>query len=499
MRTLAKIPSFTLKVVLSLGLVLLLNLGLSACGSSGGSVATVDVDPGAPSGFLTQQASLVAPMSNAQITPIITVGDFPLSPEATSGSELETFAPVPDGVGAFVDGDDVVVFVNHEINAVGQTFGSPGIDTEVEGESAFVASRVSRLVLNRTTLGVLDLSYPVNGSENYARLCSGTYDDNLGLWLAGEEAQPSPNGDIAIAVTSDGSSVIELPCLGRISHENATPIPYPSGQIVIIGTDDAFPPDQDSLSELYLFVADSQADLLSCNGRLFVLGSPEAAVSGALANGQTVETTWIEIPDPFMSFDALQDFVDQNGALSFVRLEDADFDRRPGVEPAFYFADTGDADVTGNSRINASCDGICDFGGSLYRMALDPTTPEGPGSLTLVARSDGPSGFWASPDNIATSPTSIMIQEDPNSRVGFDDFRNGGIWNCPLIGDGIGFCTEVARLNDAGGETSGIVNVADIFGPGSWLFATQAHDVPQPLLGLAEENGQLSLLNVPGT
>jgi len=275
-------------------------------------------------------------------------------------------------------------------------------------------------------------------------------------------------------------------------------VPYPD-QVVLIGTDDAFPPAEDSFSELYMFVANSEDDLLSCNGRLFVLAADGVAVSGNINEGQALTATWIEVPDPFIGTEALQDFVDEAGALSFVRLEDADYDRRPGFGPAFFFVDTADADVTGNSRIGASCDGVCDLAGSLYRMDLNPTSPEGPGQLTLVARSQGPAGFWASPDNIATSLNSIMIQEDPNSNVGFEGFRTGGIWNCPLVGAGIGGCTQVAALDDEGGETSGIVSVADQLGAGQWLFAVQAHDVPQPLLNLAEENGQLSLLTVAGS
>lgn len=502
MKQIANRAGLALKIMISLGMALVLNLGLIACGSDGGSVVNVGTEP-APTGFLTPQASLVSPLAGAEIFPILTVGDFPLSPDSPSGNELETFAPVPDGVGAFLDGDQLIVFVNHELNAVGQSFGDPGVDTEPDQGQAFVASRVSRLVLNPDTLGVLDISYPVDGRENYARLCSGTYAGAAeglpsGFWLAGEEALPSPNGDISIAVTADGSGVIELPCLGRISHENNTPVPYP-GQVVVIGTDDAFPPAEDSFSELYMFVANSEDDLLSCNGRLFVLATDGVAVSGNITEGQTLAATWIEVPDPFIGTQALQDFADEVGALSFVRLEDADYDRRPGFGPAFFFADTADADVTGNSRIGATCDGVCDFAGSLYRMDLNPTTPEGPGQLTLVARSQGPAGFWASPDNIATSLNSIMIQEDPNSRVGFDGFRTGGIWNCPLVGAGIGGCTQVGSLTDEGGETSGIVSVADQLGAGQWLFAVQAHDVPQPLLGLAEENGQLSLLTVAGS
>lgn len=501
MRNFAIVLNRSWKAIVGVVLAIVLGTGLVACGSSG-SDTTVAVDNGGGSaGFLTPQASLAAPLAGAQITPILTVGDFPLSPDNPSGSELETFAPTPDGIGAFVGGDgQVVVFVNHEINAVGQGFGSPGVDTEVEGVSAFIASRVSRLELDRSTLGVTDLSYPVDGSENYARLCSGAYAGAAeglpsGFWLAGEEAVPSALGDISIAVSRDGSTTFELPCLGRFSHENEIAVPHPSGQVVVIGTDDAFPPGEDSFSEMYMFVADSEGDLLSCNGELYVLSADGVAVSGNLTQGQPVTTRWVQVPDPFISADGLQDFADANGALSFVRLEDADYDRRSGFGPSIFFVDTADPDVTGNSRIGATCNGICDENGSLYRLDFDPSDPTGPGVLTLEVRSAGPSGFWASPDNIGTSQNGIMINEDPN----FDFGRNGGIWYCPFAGTGISGCSEVAELLDEGGETSGILSTADIFGPGTWLFAVQAHDVPQPLLGLAEENGQLSLLTVSGS
>ncbi len=472
---------------------------LAACGSDGGTTVAVN---SLPTGFLTSQAPLVRTLAGGTITPILTVGDFPT--ETQTPVETSTFAPIPDGLGIFEPGDGtVVVFANHELNAENQSFGSPGVDTDVEGVQAFVGSRVSRTVLNPETKGVLDITYPVDGSENYARLCSGTYANAAeglpgGWWLAGEEAVPSPNGDLTIAVRNDGGQVIELPCLGAFSHENAIAVPY-SGQVVIIGTDDAFPPGEDSFSELYMFVSDSESELLSCQGTLYVLATPAAQVSGNLTEGQTVTAQWIEVPDGIAPIEgALQDFADQVGALSFVRLEDADYDRRPGFGPAFFVADTADADVTGNSRIGATCnDGFCDIAGSLYRVNLNTSSPTGDGTLTLVSRSPGPASYWASPDNIAVNANSIMIQEDPNSRVGFT--RPGGIWNCPLEGEGIGNCTEVVRLTDEGGETSGIISTEDIFGSGTWLFAVQAHDVPQPLLGLAEENGQLILLEQPGT
>jgi hypothetical protein len=63
----------------------------------------------------------------------------------------------------------------------------------------------------------------------------------------------------------------------------------------------------------------------------------------------------------------------------------------------------------------------------------------------------------------------------------------------------------VATVNDTGGESSGIVDASEWFGPGSWLLDVQAHSTDietlfvNTELTLKQEDGQLMLMNIPGS
>jgi hypothetical protein len=110
---------------------------------------------------------------------------------------------------------------------------------------------------------------------------------------------------------------------------------------------------------------------------------------------------------------------------------------------------------------------------------------------------------FANPDNLATSPQSLMIQEDrenPNrvqySRILRYDFNDHSL-------------TPVARVNTVNGtpgqwESSGIIWAGNLLGGGWWLTSVQAHTLtaPQPGPTLAPnsstgEDGQLDALFVP--
>jgi len=92
-------------------------------------------------------------LEGVELHPIITVGE-------RAGSFV--WAPLPDGVGAYSLGDRLVLHVNHEID------GS-------ELLPGFRAAMVSRLELRLPDLAVLNLRYPVDGSEGFQRLCSASW------------------------------------------------------------------------------------------------------------------------------------------------------------------------------------------------------------------------------------------------------------------------------------------------------------------------------------
>jgi len=112
-------------------------------------------------------------------------------------------------------------------------------------------------------------------------------------------------------------------------------------------------------------------------------------------------------------------------------------------------------------------------------------------------------GDWASPDNIAISRKSLMVQEDP-AYAGFN--RAPRIWSFKLRGDGsLGDAKAVVEITnpDCGTgtcwESSGIIDASSWLGEGTWLFDVQAHGLPVPSLGLGSEGGQLLYLRVPGS
>lgn len=142
--------------------------------------------------------------------------------------------------------------------------------------------------------------------------------------------------------------------------------------------------------------------------------------------------------------------------------------------------------------------------GSIYRLqfnAADPTQAR----LVLLARSQGPTSGWASPDNVGTSARSLMVQEDPSHPAWA---RAAQILRFPLNADGgLGAPQAMAQLQNPTcsfnanncWESSGIVDASAWFGAGAWLFDIQAHSRPEPRLGILRESGQLLILRAPGS
>ena len=438
-----------------------------------------------PNGFVTSQTPQAYPVvPSATVFPILTVGD--------SLDNGFRWAPTPDGLGAYQDGGNLIVFANHEL-----TSGGVGA---VGGGAKYKFARVSRLVLDIATLAVRDASYVVDSTAQYQRLCSATWADAAaglpgGYFLTGEETVGALHDGIQVAVGRDGS-VHELPWLGRFNHENEIAIPGFPGRVVLAGFDDTR-----GASELYLYVATNEAAVLAGTGKLYVFTSSGAARSGDLTEGQSIQGSFVEVPGAAaLSSSQLQTTVNGLGAFPFVRLEDGDYDHRPGQHaPAIYFVDTG-AEAVKCGLVS------CDPHGSIYRMEFNASNPTTGARLTLLLRSRGADQEWASPDNVAAGKNSLMVMEDP-AYAGFvrapriynfhsdatGGFQNRGVAVVelpnPECSDALGTCWE----------SSGIIDASAWLGSGTWLFDTQAHTLPVPSLGLTGESGQLLLLRLPGS
>ncbi|MGH7547677.1 MAG: hypothetical protein ACREMM_05855 [Gemmatimonadales bacterium] len=450
-------------------------------------------------GFTTSAApQAYALVRRAKVRPIITVGD-----RLPSGY---VFAPIPDGLGAYGEGVDLVVYANHELSAGGVQ--------DVNGVPQYRFARVSRLVIDPATLAVNDATYVLDGSELYQRLCSATWVDAAegfpsGYFLTGEESTGGAHDGMQLAIGKDGQHH-ELPWLGRYAHENMIGVPGFPGRVVLAGFDDTR-----GNSELYLYVAGSEADVLSGTGRLYVFTSAAVSHAGHLREGQTITGRFVEIPSPGgLSSAQLQTTVSALGAFPFVRLEDGDYEHRSRPldddddhdrirakrrAPAMYFVDTGSESVMCGAT-------ACDPYGSIYRMEFERNDPTARAGLTLLQRSRGADLEWASPDNIALGKNSLMVNEDP-AYSGFA--RAPRVWNFKTSARGtlVDRGTAVVELTnpdcvDARGtcwESSGIIDASAWLGAGAWLFDVQAHTLRVPSLGLRGEGGQLLVLRLPGS
>lgn len=471
-------------------------------------------------GFVTSQpAQARAVLPQASVVPILSSGDI------LPGSG-EPWAPTSDGLGAYSNEGKLVVGANHELSAAGVTSTNGGVP--------FRFARVSKLTLDPQSLSVVDGSYVEDGSTGLIRLCSATWVDALvgfptGFFLTGEEQAGTPNGSTVVAYDGNGSKTL-LPHFGAFAHENQIGVPGFGHQVVVMGFD-----DNAGASELYMYVASSEADAIHGNGKLYVLKTDAKTSSGTnLHSGNLEEDVGIdgyfgEVPDPADLGTApaaraakLQTKVDALGAMPLVRIEDGDYDKNSLDSPAIYFVDTGNSGITGRTQVNATCFGVCDLAGSLYRVEWKSRDPLGGVRLLLVERSQGAASGWASPDNIATTRNSLMLQEDP-AYSGFDGSRPPAIWNIRLHGDGrkIGEAVKVVEVTQeelvpgpAGKrveplgqcwETSGIISAEEWLGAGTWLFDVQGHTLPFSVTKngttstYANEGGQLLYLRVPGS
>lgn len=436
-------------------------------------------------GFRTSQpiqAHTLVPQSD--LLALLTVGDT-----APNGG---IFAPIPDGLGGYSDGTSLILFANHELTSSGVL--------DNNGVAQFTFARVSRTVLDPRARTVSDLTYVVTGAEQYQRLCSATYVGARegfpsGYYFTGEESGGGVHDGIQLAIGQDGV-VHELPWMGRYAHENQIAVPFP-GKVVTVGMDDTR-----GASELYLYVGDTEADVINGTGRLYVFTTPNAVDVSQLKEGGKYPGTFVEVANAAaMSSAQLGTAVKSLGAFPFVRLEDADYQKGLGVDgnPAIYFVDTGN-DVT-------FCTGgvVCDQYGSIYRMVFDRNDPT-KATLILLERSQGWQTEWASPDNISAGRNSLMVQEDPAVPTfarapRIYQFGFGANGRLSSRGRAV---VELDNPNcvDAQGtcwESSGILDASAWMGPGSWLFDIQAHSLAAPAANLTRENGQLLLLRIKGS
>jgi hypothetical protein len=441
----------------------------------------------------SQSPFLIPTAPGVSTESLITVGD-----SAANGYRL---VGIPDGLGAFDNGDGTITLVvNHELGA------TKGVIRAHGSKGAFVSKWIIRKsdhkvlsgsdLIQRIMFRNPDGTY-ASGTTAIDRLCSADlppvsafYNAKTGkgyngrLFMNGEEAATGR----AFAHEMNGTSW-DLPDLGRFAWENSLANPSTGDKTVVIGTDDSTP------GQVYVYVgakkrtgnAIEKAGL--AGGELFGITTPGFTDEYDPATGNGVpgfNPTAFTLSglgnvgglDPA----GLQALSESKGVTEWWRPEDGAWDaKNPNV---FYFNTTAKFD--GTSR--------------LWKLAFrDVRHPELGGTVTRLL--DGTEGQHML-DNMAPASNGkqLILNEDPGNNAYL-----ASVYSYNLRSDRL---TKVAehdpnRFTEGGSqfltideESSGTIDVSRFFGRGTYLITTQVHQaLADPEL---VENGQLQILRVPG-
>src|SRR5215207_4176010 len=452
----------------------------------------------------TRPPQLVPTAPGVIVDPILSTGD--IVPEGQTPPYQ--MSGIPDGLGAYSNnrryrGHDrgrkqkgrkgtFTAVMNHELGTAFQgTPPTPGVN-----------ARISKLTIDKQTRSVLSAKYLFTGNEGFERFCSSTLEVIHGTpwYFTGEEELNGPHNGSSIAMNAETGEWFETEHFGHLQHENI--VPTKLSKWFFLTTDDDFRAGQDAY--LYAYIAKSFKAAISGNpakGSLHVWKADGAIDSTQIQKGQTLSGRFVPISQAENATDVtLKAAAAARGAFKFDRLEDAAlYDQ---VKSRYYFTDTGKAPRTVRGR--------------LYQFDVNPSDPT-QASLKVVVDGDKGDDIY-NPDNIDTSARSVVIQEDRES-----PFRGGPVPPNPPVADSghnrvmvydiaTGTLQSVARvdttppLRPGQWESSGVVNVFDILGPGWWLTDVQGHNTPAPQPGptlvpnsSSGEDGQLQAVFIPQT
>jgi hypothetical protein len=516
-----------------------------------------------PSGFKTDvDPMLTAGIDRPDVTiqKIISVGD------TLPGGYM--FNSIPDGVSINPRGNGRLdVFVNHETSTVPfpvPLSGQPTIEQTAQND--YDDSSLSVLALNQHSKGVLHGWTPITGEENWQRFCSNYlatekegFDRKI-LFLNEESPDAVNRSGVAWPLTAGGTNPEQpgyvvaydiksgerkkIPGMGRHNHENSVPVPGYDDLVVLSG-DDTFVTNP-AQSQVYAYVAEDTDTLWNDEGDLYglVLDNPAINDYYDFIPGMDLSGTFTKIDKTAATGDqtALELASDAANVFQFVRIEDIAYDKRArdADDPVVvYLADSGRAQSGGPAPSVST-------NGRIWRLALDPNDPKKVLSLTVLVNGDDSTVKTFreihQPDNLETTPNSLLVTEDPSSGNQFlttdTDTRKtaGRVWRIPLTASGIG-TPEIAlavdqALDEAPGydvdapepvpaisgvapispgrlgawEASGIVDASSIWGPGWFLVDVQAHtlwvakesDPVNSGFTRKREGGQLLAVHIPG-
>lgn len=443
----------------------------------------------------TQSPYLLPSTPNTTITSIMT---------ATNVVGTYTVAGLMDGMGAYDNGDGTfTALINHEI---GNTVGS----VRAHGH---IGAFVSKWVINKSNLSVVsgsDLiqglqlwngtSYTLYNASNTStlaqigRLCSADLPAQTAfynsatsngtqnkIFLSGEEVGNEGRCFAHVVSGPDAGTSYQLPYLGRFSWENALASPVAQDKTIVVGLDDSSP------GQVYVYIGNKTNTGLDIDKA----GLTGGTLYGVAVTGMPVETSTMVIPtNTTFSLVSLGNVSAVSGSTlnansissnvtNFLRPEDGAWD--PSAPNDFYF-------VTTNGFGNPS---------RMYRLRFNNiNTPENGGTITAVL--DGTEGQQMMDNLCMDGNGHVLIQEDPGNQA-----HVAKIWEYNVATDALTqLATHDATRFVTGGtnfltqdeESSGIIDMNSILGPGWFLFVDQAHySIPAPVM----EGGQLLALYKP--
>ena len=522
------------------------------------ALSSTTMAAGTPGFFTSQPSMLTVVAPGGSVLPIISVGDT-----LPNGYRFEA---IPDGIGILPNDDDTVdVFVNHETSLVpfplAANFSTCNTTT---CRSDFDNAQVSRLKLHQNSAGVLSGKIAISSAANYQRFCSSfladqAYGFQRPILFTNEEATdfvsppplqawpPTPSNQrqagLAIALDAKNWKTYEIPGMGRMNHENTVVVPGGWNKIVSVTGDDTF---SAPASQLYMYTANSDKDVLADNGTLYAFRvtmknsvpvNPADPFNGAndygdIALGDVLQGQFIPVPRNIAVGDqtGLENWSNANNVFQFIRVEDIDHDKNNSR--IVYFADTGEPRALDNNLVSgrlrrAAAGTLGPYpNGRIFKMELNASDPTLVDSFSILINADlgGYNNFGVphNVDNVSASVNSLMITEDPGGHNNFAPGTPGApaarVWMYNFASGTLSVAAAVDQSTDptallGSWESSGVLDVSSVFGPGTWLIDVQAHSIfvetevrtvtgPGGATGtmlFKREGGQLLLLTIPGS
>ena len=436
-------------------------------------------------------------------------------------------------------------------------------------------------------------NYLATSKEGFDRDILFTNEEAIDYVFRQENSWPPPIGDpaekqigVVIALDVQTGQYHPIYGMGRHNHENSVPVPG-FDDLVVLSGDDTFtsgpltiPPggpntatSAPAQSQLYSYIAPDTDTLLADGGDLWAFVSDNPSFNDYYdftpGSAQTVSGHFIQVPKNIatgldtdgselkaadvgyplpptngswqrdnrtttpLGYDGpqwvLEYWSQLNNIFQFVRVEDIAYDKRPGQENIVYVVDSGRG-TAGASQAGRSTNG------RVWQIVLDPNDPTIVTSMSiLVEGDDNPVQTLNEvhqPDNIESTPSGILLTEDPGSSQQFPagsplpNATTARLWYVPFSGtpqvvvkvdqSADGGSTDVDGRpagNWGAWETSGIVDASAAFGPGAFLINVQAHTLwvekadgvdtfidadSNPDFTYKREGGQLLLLRISG-